>query len=401
MRLAIATQTYDPHVNGQGAFVRHLAEGLAAAGHRVLLLTPSDASRSHRARLAGVDLLRIRALPLPFPDVSVTVLPGPIVGEALRRFRPDVVHIHDHYPLCGSVARWAARLDLPLIATNVFLPLNMIAEVALFRAAPRLTTRILWQTVLNVFGQADVVTTPTETGAEALRRHGLRVPIRAISCGVDLSRFGVATGEPAVSREMVLGAYGLDAGRLVFLYVGRLAREKRLDVLVDAVRAANRQDVQLAIAGRGRYRGALERSARDLLASGRLVFTGFVPDADLPRLLASIDVFAMPSEAELQSIATLEAMAAGRPVLAARACALPELVHDGVNGRLFTPGDVADAASTMADLADLADRPIGDRDDRDDRGDLVAMGAESLRIAQSHALPRTIRAYEALYRSLS
>ena len=81
-------------------------------------------------------------------------------------------------------------------------------------------------------------------------------------------------------------------------------------------------------------------------------FTDFVPASDLPGLLNSVEYFAMPSEAELLSIASLEAMASGLPILAARARALPELVTDGLNGYLFNPGDAADAARCMEMLVD-------------------------------------------------
>ena len=118
-----------------------------------------------------------------------------------------------------------------------------------------------------------------------------------------------------------------------------------------------------------------------------MVFTGYVPAQDLPALLNSIDIFAMPSEAELQSIATLEAMGTGRPVLAADAQALPELVKNGVNGYLFKAGDVDDAARRIGQLTD-------------EREYWPAMGAASLTLVRPHSLGNTLLRYEDLYRSL-
>jgi glycosyltransferase involved in cell wall biosynthesis len=105
-------------------------------------------------------------------------------------------------------------------------------------------------------------------------------------------------------------------------------------------------------------------------------------------LLNSADVFAMPSEAELLSIATLEAMGCGRPVLAARAGALPELVSEGVNGYLFQAGDVADAAHYMTLLADHPET-------------WQSMGAASLQKVQTHSLENTIQRYEMIYEALA
>ena len=163
--------------------------------------------------------------------------------------------------------------------------------------------------------------------------------------------------------------------------------EKRLDVLLRALSELGREDVQLAIAGQGEALGELKRLASQLGQTDRVHFLGFVADEELPALLNSVDLFAMPSEAELLSIATLEAMAAGRPVLAARAQALPELVEPGRNGYLFRPGDPGDAARFMAELVDHPQR-------------WAAMGQASQERAWQHSLENTVTRYEGLYQQL-
>jgi 1,2-diacylglycerol 3-alpha-glucosyltransferase len=386
LRLAMASQTYDRHQSGQGVFAVHLAEELARAGHEVLMIAPSEHLRSYRTVQNGVQVQAVSAVPMvPFSaTVHVTPLPSPTVRRTLEEFQPQIVHIQDHYPLCRSVAKVAIEWELPLVATNHFLPENIIDEVRLFQLAPGALTSVLWKMMLDLFNQADVVTTPTETGAEILRCEELKVPVHPISCGVEVERF---RPDPEQDRAEMRRRYGLDPECTLFLYVGRIEAEKRLDVLLRALQQLDREDIQVAIAGRGAQRKELEGLAGELLVEQRVVFTGFVPDADLPGLLSSADVFAMPSDAELQSIATLEAMAAGRPILAANARALPELVKNGVNGYLFKHGDPEDAARAMALLAD---RPE----------DWAAMGATSRQMALPHDLANTIRQYEELYRSV-
>jgi 1,2-diacylglycerol 3-alpha-glucosyltransferase len=161
-------------------------------------------------------------------------------------------------------------------------------------------------------------------------------------------------------------------------------REKRLDVLVRAMHLLDRQDIQLVIAGKGAYMTKLVTLAEQLGLGNRVLFTGFLSQSDLPSVLNSIDIFAMPSEAELLSISTLQAMGCSRPVLAADAVALPELVEEGVNGLLFKPGDIADAARGMAWFADHSERWAG-------------LGASSLEKVQAHRLDNIIHKYEALY----
>lgn len=386
LRIAIATQTYDPHVNGQAAFAKHLAEGLARIGHEVMVFVPSHRIQAYCKMENRVQVQAVTALPVLFiaHDVYVTVVPGFVVRRALDEFRPQIVHVQDHYPLSRSAIRAAVDRNIKLVATNHFLPDNMVDEIALLRLFPEVASPVLWRTVLDAFNQAALVTTPTETAAEILRQQDLRVPVHAISNGVDLKRFHL---DPEVDRDAMRRKYGLDPERSVFLFVGRIDHEKRLDVLIHALQRLDRDDIQLAIAGRGAQREELEEMAGELLADGRIVFTGFVPDEDLVPLLNSIDIFAMPSEAELQSIATLEAMGTGRPILAANARALPELVQSGVNGYLFESGDPKDAARCIAMLVERRD-------------DWPAMREASLKIVAPHALRNTIRHYEELYYSV-
>jgi glycosyltransferase involved in cell wall biosynthesis len=162
--------------------------------------------------------------------------------------------------------------------------------------------------------------------------------------------------------------------------------EKRLDVLIKAVNQLGRPDIQLVITGKGAALHEYQALARALGVEDRVKFTGFVAASDLPILLNSIDIFAMPSEAELLSIASLEAMATGVPLLAARSKALPELVDDGVNGYLFEPGNVQDAARLMAHLADQPEQ-------------WQQMGKKSLEKVQIHSLDHVISSYEELYLS--
>ncbi len=174
----------------------------------------------------------------------------------------------------------------------------------------------------------------------------------------------------------------------MLLYVGRLDKEKNLDLVLKAL-ALMPADLPLhfAVAGNGAARQSLERLRAVLGLAGRVTFLGFVPDEDLPALYSAAHCFVMAGTAELQSIATMEAMASGVPVLAADAVALPELVRHGHNGFLFEPGN-----AEM--LSEQLTRVFGDLDLRD------RMGRESLDIIQAHAVERTMQTFEAAYRNM-
>lgn len=388
MRIIISGQTYFPAANGQAVFTVRLAEGLARAGHPVMVIVPSDHVTSYSTSRNGVRVEGLAAAPLgaSYPDAYLALMPAARVRQLFDEFRPDVVHIQDHYPLSRRVMMEAHHRHLPVAGTNHFLPANIIHYINKLPWTRDLLERLLWWTMIEAYDQVDIVTTPTRTAANILRGKGLGVPVFPISCGVDLSKFRRL---PSLHRDSVRAQFGLDPTKTLIMYLGRVDQEKKLNVLLEAFARTARMDLQLAVVGTGRYDEEIHELAEQLglLADGRVVFTGRVAGEDLPRLLNAADIFAMPSEAELQSIATLEAMACGLPVLAADANALPELVTNGVNGYLFKPSDVDDAARRIIQLADVPES-------------WAAMGRASRAKVRRHSLTMTLQRYLALYRNL-
>lgn len=383
MRIAIAGQTWGPE-NGPGVFSRRLAHGLAGCEHAVTALVPAR-GRSQTAMDGAVAVTTISAVSLaPFyPEVRVTAAPLRSVRRALESFEPDLVHVQDHYPLSRAVVKAARERRIPIVATNHFIPGNMLPHMSVLGRL-RITEAFLWRGLVAVLGMTSIVTTPTETAAAILRPRLKGVPVLAISCGVDVRAFR----PPAIEERTAARArWSQRPDEVIFTFVGRLDREKRIDVLIEAIARVANRNVRLIVAGRGRHLAALQRLAAKPGVAGRITFAGFVSDADLPSLLHASDVFAMPSDVELQSIATLEAMASGLPVLAADASALPELVEEGVNGALFQPGDPAGAAEKIELLAASTARRS-------------EMGKESRARAGRHSLEATVRAYEEVYRGL-
>lgn len=379
MRIAMAGQTWGPE-NGPGVFSRRLAMRLAERGHVVTALVPARGMRTEAREDGAVVVTGIPALSLAplYPEVRVTPAPFRAVQRALEHFRPDVVHVQDHYPLCRAVIRAARRMQIPIVASNHFLPGNMLPHMRLIGRFA-ITERFLWHNLAVVFDRARIVITPTETAAAILRPH-VQVEVRAISCGIDLERF---RPPPASERTRARERCRIAADDVVFAYVGRLDREKRLEVLIEAV-SRLQERVRLIVAGRGRHERALRTLAAKRFVDDRVSFCGFISDPDLARLLCAADFFVMPSDVELQSIAALEAMATGLPLLAADAAALPELVESGVNGALFRPGDPDDAAEKMEML--VSSRPRWSEMSR----------ASRLR-AERHSIEATVAAYEEVY----
>jgi 1,2-diacylglycerol 3-alpha-glucosyltransferase len=385
MKIVIVSQTYE-YGNGQASFTIHFAEAMAQRGHQVLVITPSENMKSYSTRLNGVRIEKISAahISILHPKIYITPFPALRIRQLLREFQPDVVHIQDHYFLCNAAVNEANRLQISVIGTNHFLPENLLPFVRKFPALQRILAIPLWKMMLAVFNKLDLATTPSKTAARILRGQRIYIPVHAISNGVDTNRF---FPDPQVDRVGIRRKYNLAPDQTLLLYVGRLDGEKRLDTLLEAVSHLPQADFQLAIAGYGLYEQVLRRQMQTLGLDGRVVFIGYVPSEDLPSLYNSADLFVMPSPEELQSIATLEAMACGKPILAADARALPELVKPGVNGYLFKPSNIEDTASTMKQLMN-------------EREKWTAMGKASFEFAQVHSLQNTVIHFEEHYRTI-
>ena len=404
LRVMIVTDQYEPMVGGVPTVTRELASGLAERGHAVTVLAPSPArpgAGAPRGEPAGpaegsVAVDRSGSLPWPwYPGQRLGLLPPRRAHALMRRFAPDVVHVHSPLTL-GTAARPAARrAGVPVVYTNHYLPLNVWPAAARDPRHPggaraarsRARDAAFYAAVTGFANRCDHVTAPTATALRLLRDHGLRVPSEAVSNGVDLARF-----TPGRPDEGLRARLGLPPGRPVVLAVGRLSPEKRADVLIAALArleapAPGAGGPLLVLAGTGPDEGRLRSLARHHGVAGQVRFPGFVAEADLPGLYRLADVFAIASEAELQSLATMAAMASGLPVVAADAGALGELVHPGENGFLFQPGRPGELADCLALLGrDTALR--------------ARMARASGRIIAEHDRHRVLARWESLYCAL-
>lgn len=389
MRIAIAGQTYYPGNNGQAIFTIHLAEGLVRAGHEVHVIVPHPRFRREQEIVNGVHVHKMRSISFPWvhPEAFFPFLSSWAVAKIFRQVRPEVVHIQDHYFVSRNAAKAAKQMDIPLVGTNHFLPENLMPYLNLLPFPRKVKISVLWDLMLWTYNHLDMVTTPTETAAGILARQKIRIPVNPVSCGVDTQYF-----HPPVEldRQAAFASFGLDPQKVLILYVGRLDREKRIDLLIRALSRLQKQgrtNISLAIAGQGSAKADLRSLSHALKLDNNVHFIGYVPNEKLPLLYQTADIFAMPSPQELQSIATLEAMASARPVLAANARALPELVSHQVNGYLFEPDQVDSAALGMAYLIDH-------------REQWQNMGRASRSRAVAHSLDNTIRRYEEIYRKV-
>ena len=380
MRIMIVTDQYAPMVGGVPSVTRRLALDLDQRGHTVALLAPSPGWRGGPGAGERLSVSYRGSVPWPwYEGMRLACIPGRAGRRLITAFAPDVIHVHSPVTLGVTARTGARRLGIPVVYTNHYLPVNIRPSR---QRRPRAFDALFYAYVVGFSNSCSHVTAPTVTALRLLRDHGLRVPSRVISNGVDLQAFS-----PGPADDRIRDRYGLPRDRPLILSVGRLSPEKRVDVLLDAAARLTR-DALVVIAGTGPDEAGLAARAQQPGLAGRVRFLGFVPGPDLPGLYRLADVFAIPSEAELQSLTTMEAMATGLPVVAADACALAELVSPGRNGFLASPGRGGEMAAYLDILVS-------------DPGRRARMAAESLRIIGGHARHRWLAEWESLYGMLA
>lgn len=343
MRIAIVTETWPPEVNGVAMSIARVVAGLQARDHSVQVVRPRQAADRTAAGSGGVESVLTRGLPIPpYPALRLGVPEKRTLVRLWSEHRPDVVHLATEGPLGWSALRAAAHLRLPTTSdfrTNFhaytehygigWLRLPIASYLRRFHNRTRLTM------------------VPTQGVQRDLAALGFR-NLEVVGRGVDTERF-----TPALRSDALRATWGADrAGDLVVAYVGRLAVEKNLDVLLDAFGGIRNRvpRARLLLVGDGPLRGEIRARCPDA------IFAGQRTGEDLAVHYASADLFLFPSLTETFGNVTPEAMASGLPAVAFDYAAAAELCVDGETGCLVPFGDAGAFVRTSVALASDPDR---------------------------------------------
>lgn len=388
MKILIASDLHYPTINGVATFGRNLALGLAARGHEVMVIAPSQTSKKYKEVDVNHVVIRTASVPfLPYQGFRVSPTPGREVKKAILEFDPDVIHIQMLMWIGQATMKYGNKFGIPIVSTNHAMPENLMDNIVLLAPLARPINYMLRQYGARFHSKADYVTLPTQSAIDmfsAAEKVKMRVPMEAVSNGINLVDF-----HPGKPGKQIYEKFAIPQNVPIITYVGRLDAEKHLPVLVKAfAKVLKETPAHLLIIGSGQDAGSLKDQAHDLGIYEHVTFTGRVSEEDKILLHQIGTVFAMPSPMELQSIATLEAMASGQPVVAVDAGALRELCQDGRNGILCHQDD--DEAMGAA-LIDIIKDPLLRK----------KLGEESLAIAKTHDLNTTLDRFTAIYEGLT
>ena len=337
MRVAIITESFPPDINGVAHSVVRVAEHLVVRGHQPLVIAPEPASGT--ARVAGrlpYPVVRVPSMPMPGYPTFRLGLPSRKLTEAVIAHGTDLVHLASPFFLGARGSAVAQRLRLPHIAVYQ-------TDIPAYAGAYKmrgLGEAAAWRWLRGIHNAADRTLAPSTASATALHAHGIE-RVWLWRRGVDTVRFDPRHRSAAVRRALAPGNETLVG------YVGRLAVEKRVDLLAPIVQQPG---VKLAIIGGGPAEPFLRK------ALPGAIFLGPRQGAQLARLYASLDVFVHSGPYETFGQTVQEAAASGVPVVAPAAGGPVDLVVDGVTGFLVPPlsaDALADAVATLVGSAEM------------------------------------------------
>jgi glycosyltransferase involved in cell wall biosynthesis len=386
MKILISADLYWPTLNGVSTAARTLANGLSAYGHEVLVIAPSQTGKKHIEKDGNTTIARCSSVIFPFyQNFRICPYPNLEVKKIIKDFRPDVIHLMGFLMISQAAMKYGQKFEIPIVSTNHAMPENLMDNLKRLAPLSRPINYVMKEYIVRFHKKTDYFTMPTQSALDIfkLSTKKLKIPVEAVSNGIDLSRFSVgkASGD-------VIDKFKIPTNKPIVSYIGRVDAEKHISVLVDAFsRLIKKHDVQLLIVGKGTELENLQNYAKYLGVDKNVIFTGGVTDEDLVELHKVGTVFMMPSPVELQSIVMLEAMASGKPVVAVDAGPLKELCQDGRNGILCELDNDEKIADALLKI--ISDPAMQKR-----------FGEESVKIASEHDLDKTIRRYEQIYKSV-
>jgi glycosyltransferase involved in cell wall biosynthesis len=322
LRVAIFSGNYNYVRDGANQALNRLADSLLRGGAAVRVYAPTVKVPAFEPK---GDLVHIPALPIPGrSEYKLSIGMPPRVRRDLRDFRPNIFHAASPDVAGHRAVTLARKWDLPVIAS----------VHTRFETYPRYYGMAFMEPVLlaalrRFYRRCDAIFAPSDSMAQLLRDQRMNYDVGIWSRGIDREIFNPGRRDLAWRRSL-----GIGDDEPVVGFVGRLVMEKGLDVYSDTIDRLARRQVRhkVLVVGDGPARDWFEKRLPDA------VFTGFQGGADLGRAVASMDMLFNPSVTETFGNVTLEAMAAGLPVVAAIATGSECLVSDGVTGRLVRPG---------------------------------------------------------------
>lgn len=329
MKILITTDLYLPAVNGVVTSVCNLKREMEERGHEVRILTLSGTGSSYiKNQVYYIKSIRADRI---YPGARVSFLHKDQLVKELIQWKPDMIHSQCEFTTFAYAIRMGKRCGCPVLHTyhtiyedytHYFSPSKALGK----KLARSLTKRLLRKT--------DGVIAPTKKVEELLRSYEVEAPIHVIATGIDLQKYSRRL--PMQEKEALRKRWGISRNQRILVSVGRLAKEKNVEELLDFIHCKKERDLTLVLVGDGPHREALEEMADRLGIREQVIFTGMIPSELVWQYYQLGEVFVSASNSETQGLTYMEALASGTPALCRQDPCLEHILINGYNGYQYT-----------------------------------------------------------------
>ncbi len=390
MNVAFFSDAFLPQINGVVSHVIDTASELSRLGHEVTIFAP----KPRRGVNLDLEKYNFRTVLIPsipaflYPDWRITVPYLPRLLRLLKKHSIDIIHIHDPFTI-GTEGLIAGRISkIPTVITfhTFFLDEEFVKTIKLQKVVSLLKNH-LWRLTSAYHNQANMVVCPSQVSQKELMKYGLKVPSIVINNGFDLKQVRRISN---VKKNNLRLLYGVGIDDSVGLFVGRLAVDKSIHILIESWQYVCKiiPDAKLLIVGSGPYGNQLKKLVLELHLEGNIIFTGEIARE---KILATgfiniADFFITASKIENQSLAIIEAMAHGLPVIGVDMRGIPELI-DETCGIIVAPDNPKNLAEAVIYLIR-------------NKNMMKHLGMESRKKAAKFDLPNSVKQLESVYNKL-
>ncbi|MFV0315142.1 MAG: glycosyltransferase family 4 protein [Anaerotignum sp.] len=331
MNIGIFSDTYFPQINGVATSIRTLAEGLEKKGHHVYIFTPED---PRTPKIDEPNIFRIPSLPFLFAKgFRASLLCPPHLWRKIYSLNLDIVHTQTEFPL-GFLGKFISTTQgIPLIHTYHTMYEDYVHYIAGGHIISPEMAKDFSKAFCNI--TTDVIV-PTKKTQDLLLSYGVNTPISIIPTGIDTAHFNKSN----FTRDEILElrrTLGIEENTPVVLSLGRVAKEKSIDLVLQAMPNLFHRlpEAKMVIVGDGPEKSNLEQMAKSLEIEDRVIFTGAKPWTEIGKYYQLGDVFCSASVSETQGLTFAESMAAGVVVVAKDDPSISNLVSHNKTGLLF------------------------------------------------------------------
>ncbi len=340
MRIGIFTDTYPPFINGVSTSIAMLEKGLREKGHDVFIVTVNPENFSYKYENED-RIIRIPGVPTGIYDYRLTGIYSIRALNKIKDWKLDIIHSHTEFGI-GTFARIVAKqYNIPLVHTYHTMYEDYVHYITkgYFDKTSKKIVEYLTKFYCDKTAR-ELIVPSTKTYDLFIKKYKIQNRVNIIPTGIDISRFfkeNVSLSEVKKIKEDL----GIKKNDFILLFVGRLAEEKNVELLINAHNEIikNHKHVKLMIVGSGPDYEKYINLSISLGIKDNVIFTNAIPWNDIPLYYHVADVFVTASTSETQGLTVIEAMAASLPVICADDEAFNRIVINGTNGFLFSDKD--------------------------------------------------------------